>query len=165
MPRPQRRNFNQEFILFQPKQEVTPCGWAVAGRCSKQDGDRMVSAGSAVEECDAFGNLVAFRLLDRPMKVQNGAADAPPMAPMLTRREMDLIAGMSFPFGKSRTARMTELQRLARVHPLTRKALPPEDDVERAAEKFKIMARERLPLRVRIMDAAAIEAALPMAAY
>jgi hypothetical protein len=156
MARPQRRSSNQEFILYQPKQEETPCGWAIHGRCSREHGDKLVFSGSAVEVHDQFGHHYAFQLLDRPAKptVKNGAVDAPPTATLLTPREADLVAGRHFKHGKSRTARMTEIQRLSRLHPLTRKPLPAEDAVERAEAKFEILGKERLPLSVRTVSPA-----------
>lgn len=147
MPRPERRSSSQEFVLYQPKSETSPCGWAVHGRCSKHRGDLLVDCGSAREVHDQFGSLIAYQLLDRPQKstVKNGAADAPPTATLLTMKEMDLIAGQKFRFGKSLTARMSEVQRISRVHPLTKKALPAEDEIERAAEKCRLLEPKKSP--------------------
>ena len=93
----------------------------------------MVQAGAA-ELIERNGEQV-YQMVSQAV-VKNGVA-ALPVAIVITAREMELVAGQAFKYGKSRTAGMTEEQRLTRVHSLTRKQLPAEDAVERAAAKLQ----------------------------
>lgn len=145
MAKPRRRSANCEtFPLYLPP---SPLGYTVHDWVTVREGDRLVVNGTAEIQYDGLGFPVGYRL--KPVaagaKIQNGA-DARPVPVMLTVREMDLIAGQKFRRGRSRTAGRTELQRLSRVHPLTKKALPPEDEVERAVAKLHALTPRHLQL-------------------
>lgn len=114
----------------------TALGWRVTRRISQIDGERMVSTGHARHVNDTNGQHIGYQM-QQPAPVKNGEVSAKPTPAVLTVHEMDLIAGRAFARGRSRTARMNEVQRLTRVHPLTRKLLPPEDEIERAEAKLR----------------------------
>jgi len=62
----------------------------------------------------------------------------------ISASEMMLYAGRAFRFGRSRTAGLTEKQRLARRDERTGLWLPPEDKVERVEAKVEYLGQHRL---------------------
>lgn len=137
MARPRRRSpasqrGRREFQLFDRN---TSLGWRVTRRIGHAQGEKLVDSNYARRVNDCNGEHIGYQLLDPNTIVNEGLPSV--LSPVvLTAREMDLIAGQSFEHGRSRTARMSEVQRITRVHPFTRKILPPEDEVERAAAKL-----------------------------
>ena len=59
-------------------------------------------------------------------------------------------------YGRSRTAGMSEGERINRRNPMGH-ALPPEDAIERAMEKVKVFARMRLVVKPRIAELPAFQ--------
>jgi len=145
MPRPKRRSPSSkrwrenQYLLFDGN---TALGWRVTRRISLDAGERMLASGHARRVNDHNGVHIGYQL-QQPGPVKNGVP-AKPTPALLSAREMDLIAGQAFTHGASRTASMTEAQRLTRVHPLTNKLLPPEDEVERAVAKLHALTPRHL---------------------
>ena len=146
MPRPRRRSPSSqrgrsEFQLFDRN---TSLGWRVTRRIGYEQGEKLVGCGHARHVNDCNGQHIGYQLLDPSAKADGLPSVLSPV--VLTAREMDLLAGRAFQYGKSRTKRMAEAQRITRVHPFTRKILPPEDAVELAEEKFKAFTPRHLQL-------------------
>lgn len=114
----------------------------MARRISKADGERMIETGHARHVNDCNGEHIGYQM-QQPAPVKNGVP-AKPTPALLSAREMDLIAGRAFAHGGSRTSKMSEVQRLTRVHPLSRRVLPPEDEVERAVAKLHALTPRHL---------------------
>lgn len=143
---PSSRRWREEsFLLFDGNIAL---GWRVTRRISQADGDRMVVTGHARLVNDHNGQHIGYQMQQPSPMVKNGGAIANPTPVMLTVREMDLLAGRGFRFGRSRTEGMNEAQRLTRVHPFTRKLLPPEDEIERAAAKLQAFTPRHLQAAV-----------------
>ncbi len=131
MSRSRRRAGSQAFVLYQAGEEMRPIE-----RCSLRRGEGLVEQGKAVHVVDAQGQHVGFQLRTRdPL---NGTP-AVPVATVFSPAEMELVAGQTFKFGRSRTASLSEAERLTRKT-LTGRPLPAEDKVERAAAKLKYWA-------------------------
>ena len=146
MARPKRRSPASKrwrencFLLFDGN---TALGWRVTRRISQDDGERMIETGHARHVNDCNGQHIGYQM-QQPAPVKNGEVSARATPAVLSSREMDLIAGRAFQNGKSRTERLSEVQRITRVHPFTHKLLPPEDEVERAAAKLKAFTPRHL---------------------
>ena len=143
MAKPRRRSPNAlTFPLWLPP---TPLGVTVHDYVTVREGDRMVLNGQARLHYDALGNPDGYELMPvAGSKVKNGDASSKPTAALLTVKEMDLVAGQKFRGGRSRTAGRSEKERLTRVHPVTGKPLPPEDEVERAVAKLLALTPRHL---------------------
>lgn len=128
----------EEFFLYEDEATRGSLGWRVTRRISREAGERMLVAGHAVQVHDEHGNMVGYHKVDAPL-ARNGVG-ANPMPVVLTAREMDLIAGQFFRHGRSKTAGMSEAQRLSRIDPMTRRLLPPEDGIERALARLESYA-------------------------
>ncbi len=131
MARPRHRSANQDLVLFSPN---TTLGWRVNRRIGYKRGEEMVDSGAAVHVVNELGQHIGYKLRSseesrNPVVKVSGATSL-----TITRFESMANAGL---MGRSVTARMTEEQKLARVHPLTRKLLAPEDEIELAQEKVK----------------------------
>lgn len=108
-------------------------------------GERMVRAGRAERGLDWDGETACYMRQRCARNRNTAAAISPEMqesTSALTLAEVDAIAGTNFKHGKSRTAHLTESQKLSRgEHPMTHRVLPPEDLVELATAKLKAWAR------------------------
>lgn len=112
---------------------------AFVRRISREEYVRLRDRGRAMPLHDKQGNLVGCQLTNN--HPGDGAIPSQPSSPVLTVREIELYAGRNFPGGRSRTAGLTETQRLERsrrTHPRTGKYLLPEDAVERVTEKVRL---------------------------
>jgi len=149
MPRPQRRSANQDYLLYQPKSNTALTGWAVHSRCSKEERDRLVDLGLAVEEPDQFGYPRGYRLLGEQKTVANPGREilSSPTPQLMNVSEIQLIGGQAFRDSKSRTKGLPwdDVRRLTRVSKNGR-ALPPEDAVERAIAKLEAVTPRHLQL-------------------
>ena len=120
------------YLLFNPN---TTLGWSVARRISFERGEQMVAWGTVVQVNDEFGRHIGYKFRDAsepktPLIKVSGST-----APTIRAKESMANAGL---MGGSRTARLSDEQRLSRIHPLSGKLLAPEDMVERAREKVRI---------------------------
>lgn len=113
---------------------------------SRRHADRLVARGQAEEGLDVDGKTPCFMWLKPIQRASSSRqADQQESAEVSSEasstafsfEEVQAIAGSKFRHGRSRTARMTEEQRLRRTNRKTGKALPAEDIVERAANKLK----------------------------
>lgn len=119
-------------------------GWRLIRRISFERGERMVDAGVAERCFDDSGRHVAFRVINRGR--ERSASPNSPTA--ITMRECEIYAGRCFPRGQSRTARMSEVQRLTRINPRDGRRLPPEDAIECVTAKVSaVLALQRASLR------------------
>ncbi len=132
MPRPQNLRNIRPFVLYGGDETL---GYRVTSRVSKREAEQMVRNGRAEETVDGAG-AKCYRLLKIAV-VSNGLVSSKPTPAVLSAREMQLIAGQAFRFGGSKTARMTEPERVTRVHPISRKPLAAEDEIERAVAKLE----------------------------
>lgn len=137
--RPRRRSRNDDFLLFDRN---TTLGWRVTRRIGYEQGEKLWATGHARRVNDCNGQHIGYQLIQQDKQSDGLPSLLGPV--MLTAREMDLIAGTNFKYGKSRTARMSEAERITRLHPLTRRMLPPEDPVERAQAKLKAFVPRHL---------------------
>jgi hypothetical protein len=107
---------------------------------SRIKGSDMVAQGFARDVHDEQFNHIGFQLMPtRQMEQQQLSMHT---STGLVPRDVMLNAGTQFKHGKSRTAGMTEDQRLHRTHPTTGKLLPPEDAVELAQARVREWARK-----------------------
>ncbi len=134
MARPQNLRNIRPFVLYGGDETL---GYRVTSRVSKLEAERMVRNGRAEETVDDAGSKCYRLLKSAPMAVSNGNAEARPTPAVLSAREMQLIAGRAFRYGKSKTATMPEVMRVTRVHPISRKPLAAEDEIERAVAKLE----------------------------
>lgn len=139
---------------------------------TRGEGERMVRSKTAQEGLDWDGVTPCFRLIG------SGAAGAVPTTPQsamglagletpataFSMAEMNAIAGTKFKHGRSRTARMSEAQRQARVQQIYDDGIVrngatirgikanAEDMVERATNKFRgFQQMSALMDRVRVV--------------
>jgi hypothetical protein len=134
MARKTRRSNSQQIIVFSAD---TALGWRALSRCSVAEYHRRLARGEVRPVHDGFGRLIGCQ----PIKRTDQSIPSRPSAVCLTVSEMVLFAGQAFKDGRSRTARMTEqqrLQRASRTHPRTGKFLAPEDAIERVTEKVRM---------------------------
>jgi hypothetical protein len=118
----------------------TLLGWRVIRWISRIKGSDMVAQGFARDVHDEQFNHIGFQLMPtRQMEQQQLSMHT---STGLVPRDVMLNAGTQFKHGKSRTAGMTEDQRLHRTHPTTGKLLPPEDAVELAQARVREWARK-----------------------
>jgi hypothetical protein len=111
---------------------------------SRRAAERLVKKGRAEEGVDVDGKTVCFRMLvyvAKPSKARESAADklasnSEESSTAFSQAELLAIAGRHFRHGRSRTARMTDAQRAARINPKNGRKLPEEDIVERATNKY-----------------------------
>ncbi len=116
----------------------TTLGWRVISHVTKAHASEKMARGEWREVHDEHGNFWGCQMLANFKKDEDLPSGA--SSTSITVNECFLNAGLG---GKSRTARMTEDERLSRKdgfgHPL-----PPEDAVERAQTKVAEFGRGRL---------------------
>lgn len=111
---------------------------------SRKAVQRLVKQGRAEEGVDIDGKTVCFRMLVSEKKPSASTQDSTvdtvssseQSSAAFSQAELLAIAGRHFRHGRSRTARMTDAQRAARVNPENGRKLPEEDIVERATNKY-----------------------------
>ena len=106
-----------------------PLGVEQKGLFTEQSGYARVRQGTAIELVDEKGRLIGFLAKEQSI----GASPSPVSSRVLSRGEMELIAGATFRHGGSRTVGLTEQQRTSRV--FNGRILPAEDAVELAQVK------------------------------
>jgi hypothetical protein len=96
----------------------------------------MVAKGMCREVYDAQGNHIGFQFMPghRDDEVRLSMQSSSGLVP----KDIVLNAGRAFKNGKSKTAHLTEEQRVHRVHAKTGKILPPEDAVEKVEAKVRV---------------------------
>ena len=104
---------------------------------SKEQASRKLANGEWREVYDEHGNYWGCQVLANFKKDEDLPSGA--TSTSITVRECMLNAGLG---GRSRTAGMSEEKRISRKSGFG-KSLPPEDAVERAAEKVKEFGRNR----------------------
>lgn len=115
---------------------------SIVGLISRKTGERMVRRGLVEEGVDLDGATPCFRKLQpergakKSVPVVEFAIDSDESSAAFSQAEVMAIAGTGFRNGRSRTARMTDEQRAARVNLRTGRKLPAEDIVEKATNKF-----------------------------
>lgn len=110
-------------------------GWRVVKRIGWKEAGDLVRAGAARELCDALTGDVMGVEMGQPVATENGIPSLDVSDGSLSAFEMQVNAGL---YGVSRTATMTEEQKVSRVHPKSGRVLAPEDVVERTREKIRI---------------------------
>lgn len=108
-------------------------------RISHAEFARLRERGRALPIHDSQGRLVGCELTNN--HPGDGPIPSQPGGPVITAREMEMYAGRAFKGGKSQTEQLTETQRLeraSRTSTRTGKRLPPEDAIERVAEKVRL---------------------------
>ncbi len=125
----------------------TSLGWRVIGTTTAPIAAERLARGEWREVYDEHGNFWGYQVLANFTKDEDLPSGA--SSTSITVRECELNAGLG---GRSRTAGMTEEQRISRKNKFG-KALPPEDAVERAQEKVKAMEAHRLFDAVKVVDA------------
>lgn len=117
----------------------TSLGWRVIKKVSSAVGEQQVVQGKWREVYDAYDCHIGYQIL--AVLWQNKEQSSRPTSCVIVQREMLLIAGRAFKKGRSKTAGMTEEQRITRRDLRSKvgtgRALPPEDAVEKAQEKLK----------------------------
>jgi len=108
-------------------------GWRIVRRVSLDKGKRSVIEGRWREVTDDLGNHLGYQIIstnsvDSEMPTRQTPAT-------ISASEMTLYAGQAFSRGRSRTAGMTEDQRLSRAKLPNGRQLPPEDTIERLVGK------------------------------
>jgi hypothetical protein len=111
----------------------------------------MVRAGLAEELLEWDGKTTCYRQIPKSerervvVSPRVAESDKAPVdtgsAAALTQKEVMAVAGTNFKHGRSRTACMTEEQRLRRINGRNGDRLPPEDLVERATAKLQAWAQ------------------------
>lgn len=137
MARPNRRSGLQTLIVFSPE---TTLGWRVLRRISRAEYETRLAAGEFRPVVDEFGNLIGCQPITL-RHVTKAGPNTPASEICISRREMEIFAGTAFRGGRSRTAGLSEQQRMeraSRVHPRTGKLLLPEDAIERVEEKVRL---------------------------
>jgi hypothetical protein len=137
--RRRRRQQDGKLWLFSP---VTTLGWRATRWIHPDEGERKVAIGQLRHVLDPSGKLIGYQMAEGMPRDENMPSRRAPVS--LSVHDMELIAGQTFPKGKSKTAGLPEDLRISRVHPLSGRALPPEDDVERAVAKLGAYAETRL---------------------
>jgi hypothetical protein len=100
-------------------------------RISREEGEQMVEAGTAVRRFDTFNHHSGYNLCaEAPRSEQTPLA---PSSCVFSRGEIEAIAFQIFDDGRSFTATLSEPQKLERVAQKRR----PEDYVELAAAKIE----------------------------
>lgn len=127
MSRHRHHSSSRAFLLFNPN---TTLGWSVARRIGVDRGEAMVDAGTAIRVNDGMGKHIGYQL--RPDNEPRRFAASVQSSICITKSELEAAVGL---MGKSATRGLSEEDRLSRVHPLTKKALPAEDFIERAEVK------------------------------
>lgn len=140
IPRSTRRDLNGDVSLYPAE---TSLGWRVIRQVSRAEAAEKLGRGEWREVYDEHGNFRGCQALISFKKDE----DLPSRrtAPSITVKECLLNAGLC---GKSRTAGMTEEQRISRKSPFGR-PLPPEDAIERAQAKVVEFGRIRLTVAPR----------------
>lgn len=135
-----RRWQNKAFADLKPLfRAQTTLGWSVARNISDADGRRGVASGSMREVFDEITHLcIGYQML--AVSEQRGDQDLPSVTSTasISRFEMEVNAGL---LGRSRTAGLTEAQRLERAAQRDERSgeyLTPEDVVERVQAKVLI---------------------------
>lgn len=145
--RAQSRTLRDDVIDVFPAE--TSLGWRVIRVVSVMVAAEKLARGEWRQVYDEFGNFVGCQVLasfQSDLELPSGAT-----ATSITALESQLNAGC---FGRSRTVRMSEEDRISR-HSRNGKALPPEDAIERAIAKLMEFGKRRLlakPVMVTIAD-------------
>lgn len=132
MSRNNRRR--EQYAVYQE----TTLGFLIVGRISLDAGMRKVDDGlfAAVYDEERGGRIAGFHLLAARTYDREAASEATPCA--ISAHEMQLFAFRRFKDGRSRTAGMSELEKVTRIHPKFGTALPAEDAVELVVEKMRV---------------------------
>lgn len=118
----------------------------VVALITRKQADRLVKRGAAEEGLDLDGKTTCFRMTGhRPRRASAAGLNAVTLSEFesqqsntaFSQAEVMAIAGRWFKHGRSRTARMSEAQRAARINRKNGKRLPAEDLVERATNKYE----------------------------
>ncbi len=107
----------------------------ICGTLSYADGEIRVRRGQALKVYDERGAVIGFQLLDAG---KPESAHSEPSSCVISRGDMELLAGRWMRRGQSQTQGLTEKQRAERalrVSPHTLKYLPEMDAVELASVK------------------------------
>lgn len=137
-----RGNIGANYLLFAAE---TTLGWRVVRRVSGAQGEEMLARGQWRDVYDASGNHIGYQVIasyKTDLEILSGSSSC-----SITAREIELNAGLR---GRSRTAGMSEEQRISRRAPRTGSPLPPEDAIERAIAKVKEWPRSHRDRAVRI---------------
>ena len=121
MARPRIRSSSQLHVFSQ----WTNLGWRVTRTIDIHEGDAKVRCGHFRHVHDEAGKLIGYQPMVAPV-MPSVASD--PSRAALGRGEMRANAGL---MGRSRTAELSEIDKLSRVDKRTGKPLPAEDFVER----------------------------------
>lgn len=108
-------------------------------RISRAEFETLRQRGRAIPIHNGQGELLGCQLTNN--HPGDGLIPSQAGGPVISAREMEIFAGRSFRGGRSRTAGMTETQRLERskrTSTRTGKHLVPEDAVERVEEKVRL---------------------------
>ena len=133
MARARHRTRNKQFPLYHSE---TVHGFREIRRVSAANGHDMTARGLWREVYDSLNNLVGYQVM--PSMKDDLQVLSMRSSTAMVARDIVLNAGQAFKGGKSRTAGMTEDQRLTRRHNQTGKVLPPEDAVERVEAKIRV---------------------------
>lgn len=122
MARPRIRSSSQLHVFSQ----WTNLGWRTTRIIDVAEGEAKVRRGEFRQVCDAMtGKVIGYQPMEAPAMP---SVDSDPSRAALGRGEMRANAGL---MGRSRTARLQEIDKLSRVDKRTGKPLPAEDFVER----------------------------------
>jgi len=137
--RPSVRTSGKKLTLYAPYDVADD--WLRVKDVLFVDGERMCRSGVWVRIYDAKGSHVGYEMCQREEWNSYVTRESPRA---ISASEMMLYAGRAFRFGRSRTAGLTEKQRLARRDERTGLWLPPEDKVERVEAKVEYLGQHRL---------------------
>lgn len=115
-----------EFKLFDTN---TTLGWKVIRRISEDHGEDMVLRRKARHVVNSEGKHIGYQMYESALRPTPVVQDSKPSCTSISKREMEANAGL---FGLSRTASMSEAQRIKRVA----RGRPEMDLVEAARVKL-----------------------------
>lgn len=138
----QRQKRRGDVLLF--GWSAAECGWRVTKSITQERFDQLKRRGHQFTPIHEWGTerVIGYQATnvvgtdyELPSRETRGA---------IIPAEMDLIAGQAFANGRSRTMGLPEELRINRVHPLTGRALAPEDAIERAVGKLAVFEADWL---------------------
>lgn len=143
-----RRSPCREFKLYDDDMSR---GWRVVHNISFDEGKKLELAGAARIYDPVTGKHEGWQRTASQRKADEGDSFGRETHELMNVAEIHKVAGLR---GRSRTygLPMNDERRLIRVSS-TGKMLKPEDPIERAIVKCRILGEERLPLPVRVIQA------------
>ena len=129
MARPRIRT-SLQFYLYSP---TTALNWRRTQIVTLVEGDKLVAEGKARRRFDSWGRHDGYELIES--KPTDEKLPSLVSSASISTNEVLANAGV---LGRSRTANLSEEDRITRRHPKTGRPMPAEDFVERAQEKVRL---------------------------